>query len=236
MDVWRIVVAGVALFSRISRGTGYADAVYQHSETSTRFHGAVTSWNGDGWDTKLTDGSRIRFPESYNAKNMAQGAPTQMTDANGNTVQLVRDPQRNLKEIRTPRGRWIKLAHDDKARVVRAEDDERRWVTYDYNPGGLLVEVRHSDGRARRYTYEGDDLTSVRDETGRVLLRNSYHQYRIARQEYANGESYQFSYTLAAIPLYAVETRVVLPDGSTRSFHTADWVSQYVKDMKPGRQ
>jgi hypothetical protein len=35
-------------FSRISRGTGCADAVYQHSETSSRFYGAVTSWNGDG--------------------------------------------------------------------------------------------------------------------------------------------------------------------------------------------
>ncbi len=223
-------------FPRISRGTGYADAVYRHSETSSRFYGAVIAWNGNGWDTKLADGSRIRFPESYSAKNMAQGAPTQITDAHGNTAQLVRDPQRNLQEIRTPRGRWIKLTHDEKARVVRAEDDERRWVTYDYSPDGLLVDVRHSDGRGRRYTYEGSSLTEVRDETGRVLLRNWYHEFRIARQDYANGQSCQFNYTLATIPIYAVDARVVLPDGATRSFHTADWVSQYVKDMKPGRQ
>ena len=162
--------------------------------------------------------------------------PTQITDAHGNTAQLVRDPQRNLQEIRTPRGRWIKLTHDEKARVVRAEDDERRWVTYDYSPDGLLVDVRHSDGRGRRYTYEGSSLTEVRDETGRVLLRNWYHEFRIARQDYANGQSCQFNYTLATIPIYAVDARVVLPDGATRSFHTADWVSQYVKDMKPGRQ
>jgi len=223
-------------FPRISRGTGYADAVYQHSETSSRFYGAVTSWNGNGWDTKLADGSRLRFPESYHAKNMAQGAPTEMTDANGHTVQLGRDAQRNLKEIRTPGGRWIKLSHDEKARVVRAEDDERRWVTYDYSPSGLLVEVRHSDGRARRYTYEGDYLAAVRDQTGRLLLRNSYQQFKVARQDYADGQSYQFHYTLAAIPIYAVDTRVVLPDGSSRSFHTADSVPQYVKDMRPGKQ
>src|SRR4029077_9847122 len=36
-------------FDRISKGTGYADAVYQHTETSTKYYKAVISWNGDGW-------------------------------------------------------------------------------------------------------------------------------------------------------------------------------------------
>src|SRR5437879_68904 len=65
-------------FDRVSKGSGYADAVYQHTETSTRFHKATQSWNGNGWTTRLADGSEIRFPESYNAKNMAQDAPTEM--------------------------------------------------------------------------------------------------------------------------------------------------------------
>ena len=33
-------------FDRVSKGTGYADAVYQHTETSTRFYEATQSWNG----------------------------------------------------------------------------------------------------------------------------------------------------------------------------------------------
>lgn len=61
-------------FDRISKGTGYADAVYQHTETSTKFYKATQKWNGNGWTTKLSDGSEIHFPESYNAKNMAQGS------------------------------------------------------------------------------------------------------------------------------------------------------------------
>ncbi len=224
--------ADILQFPRISRGSGYADAVYQHSETSSAFYGAVTAWKGDGWETTLVDGARIRFPESYNAKNMAQGAPTQMTDAKGNTVQLIRDPQRNLKEIQTPRGRRIRLFHDDKARVVRAEDDEHRWVKYEYNPDGLLATVRHSDGRARHYAYEGDFLTVVQDEAGRVLLRNWYSDARIARQQYANGESYQIGYTMAGTAVYAEEARVVSPNGAVRTFRTGDSVPQFLKEIR----
>ena len=67
----------IVYFDRISKGMGYANAVYQHTETATKFYKATQSWNGAGWTTKLADGSEIHFPESYNAKSMAQGAPTE---------------------------------------------------------------------------------------------------------------------------------------------------------------
>ena len=44
----------------------------------------------------------IDFPESYAATNMAQGAPTEMRNALGERLQLIRDGQRNLQEILTP--------------------------------------------------------------------------------------------------------------------------------------
>src|SRR5207245_9952405 len=59
-------------FDRISKGTGYADAVYQHTETYTRFYNATQTWNGNGWTMKLADGWEIRFPEAYSAKNAAK--------------------------------------------------------------------------------------------------------------------------------------------------------------------
>lgn len=62
-------------FDRISKGSGYADALYMHTETSTRFYKATQQWNGHGWTMRLADGSEILFPESYFAKNLAQGAP-----------------------------------------------------------------------------------------------------------------------------------------------------------------
>lgn len=64
------------LVAHLSKGRGYADAVYQHSETSTSFYKGIKRWDGKGWEMRLDDGSMIHFPESYNAKNMAQGAAT----------------------------------------------------------------------------------------------------------------------------------------------------------------
>jgi YD repeat-containing protein len=217
---------------RISKGTGYADAVYQHSETSSRFYKAVTRWDGHGWDTRLDDGSRIHFPESYNAKNMAQGAPTEIVDSHGNTVRLIRDRQRNLREIRTPRDRWIRLGHDGHGRVVRADDDAGRSVDYRYSPEGLLSEVRYSDGRARRYTYAGDLLTTVRDEAGRLLIHNGYRDTRVVRQDYANGTSYEMHYAMTDSAEYATEATVVLPGGATRSFRTWDSLPEIIQHRR----
>lgn len=219
-------------FPRISKGRGYADAVYQHSETSTSFYKGIKRWDGKGWEMRLDDGSMIHFPESYNAKNMAQGAATVMVDGKGNDLQLIRDPQRNLRAVRTPHGRWIKLVHDAQGRVVRAEDDERQWVDYRYGADDLLTEVIFSNGRARRYMYAGDLLTEVRDEKGLPLIHNWYRDGRVVMQEYASDERYRMHYSLAGNGHYASESTVVRPDGSIRSFRTEEFVSQFVKDLR----
>ena len=39
----------ILYFKRISKGTGFADAVFMHTETSTSFYKATIAWNGDGW-------------------------------------------------------------------------------------------------------------------------------------------------------------------------------------------
>ena len=63
----------------------------------------------------------------------------------------------------------------------------RNSTTYGYGTDGLLTDVSHSDGRARHYTYVGDLLTWVRDETGRVLIHNWYRDWKVVRQDYSNG-------------------------------------------------
>jgi hypothetical protein len=115
-------------FPRVSKGTGYSDAIYRQSEVGNSFYKAVHRWDGNGWLTQLQDGSTIHFPESYSAKNLAQGAPTEMTDSAGNKIELIRDPKRNLQEIRGPDGASIKLIYDDHDRIVRAEDGHGRWT------------------------------------------------------------------------------------------------------------
>jgi YD repeat-containing protein len=219
-------------FDRMSKGTGYADAVYRHTETSSRFYGSLTRWNGNGWDVFLRDGSLIRFPESYHARNMAQGAATEIVDARSNRIDLERDGQRNLKEIRIAGGRWLRLTHDADGRIVRADDDGGRWTTYDY-AGGLLTRVRHSDGTGQDYVYRGDLLTVVRDQHGRDVIRNDYRDSMLLSQEIAGGKRYRFHYTMAPNRAYAVEATVETDDGRIRSIPTAASVSPTLVALRP---
>jgi len=217
-------------FDRVSKGTGYADAVYQHTETSTRFYKATQGWNGNGWTTRLADGSEIRFPESYNAENMAQGAPTEMIDAKGNHLELRRDPQRNLQEIKTPHGRWIKFNYDDLSRIKRAEDDAGHWAQYEYNSDGMLEAATLSSGRQWHYEYDGALMTRIINEKGRVLLRNWYESGVLMRQQFENGAIYSYSYDWAPNRFYADKVVVTLPDQTKRDVSVAGAVPEHFKN------
>ena len=211
-------------FDRISKGTGYPDAVFQHSETSTNFYKATTAWNGNGWTTRLADGSGIRFPESYNAHNLAQGAPTEMLDVAGNALKLNRDGQRNLKEIVTPHGKWIRFQYDHAARVVRAETSTGKWANYTYNADGMLTSVANSLGHERQYTYQGRLLGTITDEHGALLLRNTYENGLVVRQEFPKGQVFAYKYTWREHMPYADSITVTLPSGQQQTIETASTV------------
>jgi YD repeat-containing protein len=218
-------------FDRISKGTGYADSVFQHTETSTRFYKSTTRWNGAGWTTRLADGSEILFPESYNAKNLAQGAPYEMRDTNGNRLELHRDPQRNLQEIKTPHGHWIRFTYDDLSRIRKAEDDTRRWAQYEYNADGMLSSVILSSGRGRHYEYEGASLMSlVTDENGHVLIHNWYNGRLLKQQQFGNGSLYSYSYDWAPTEYYPRKVLLTTPDHKTKELSVAGSVPGYIRN------
>lgn len=183
-------------FDRISRGTGYADAVYQHTETSTRFYKSTISWNGNGWTLRLVGGGKVLFPESYNATNLAQGAATEIRDPRGNRLELRRDKQRNLQEILTPHGHWIRFAYDRQSRVVQATDNRGNSVRYEYSagPDGVLLSVLNSFGSERHYQYQGKFMTAILDAHNHVLLRNVYRSGVLVEQTYSNGDVYKYHY------------------------------------------
>jgi YD repeat-containing protein len=217
-------------FDRISKGTGYADSVFQHTETSTRFYKATQRWNGKGWTTRLADGSEIRFPESYNARNLAQGAPTEMLDAQGNHLDLRRDPQRNLQEIKTPHGHGIKFTYDDLSRIKQAEDDAGHWARYEYNSDGMLKSAILSSGRERHYDYDRTHMITIADETGRILLRNWYQRECVIRQEFANGMVYRYAYDWPKGRYYPNKVVVTMPNFTNREVHVADSVPEFVQN------
>jgi YD repeat-containing protein len=217
-------------FDRISKGTGYADSMFQHTETSTRFYKATTRWDGHGWTMRLADGSEVRFPESYNAKNLAQGAPYEMRDAKGNSVELHRDPQRNLQEIKTPHGHWIRFSYDDSSRINRAEDDAGRWAQYEYNPDGMLKSAVLSSGRERHYEYNGVLMTQITDETGHVLIHNWFRERFLRQQQFGNGAVYSYSYDWAPKEYYPKRVWVTLPDQTRRELSVGASVPEFVRN------
>jgi YD repeat-containing protein len=218
-------------FDRISKGTGYADAVFQHTETSTRFYKSTTRWDGHGWTTKLADGTEILFPESYNATNMAQGAPYELRDGKGNRLELRRDAKRDLQEIKTPHGHSIRFSYDDLSRITRAEDDAGHWAKYEYNADGMLKSATLSSGRERHYEYEDISLMRlVSDEQGRVLLHNWYNGRSLIRQQFGNGAIYSYRYEWRPDGYYPQRVWVYLPDGTMREISAANSIPDFVKN------
>jgi YD repeat-containing protein len=217
-------------FDRISKGTGYADSVFQHTETSTPFYKATTRWDGHGWTTKRADGSEILFPESYKARNLAQGAPYEMRDARGNRLELHRNPQRNLQEIATPHGHWIRFSYDDFSRIKRAEDDAGHWAQYQYNDAGMLKSAILSSGRERHYDYNGVLMTQITDESGHMLIHNWYWQRFLQRQQFGNGAVYSYRYDWAPDETFPKRVWVTLPDRTRRELSVTDSVPEFVRN------
>jgi len=201
--------------NRISQGTGYADAVYEQTATSAEFYKARLWWNGTGWTLHFTDGTQYQFPESYNGKNLAQGAPFEMRDPQGRRVQLIRDVRRNLRELVSPNGRTISLEYNQAGFVNRAKDDEGHILDYFYDSDGRLISVHDNRGSGFQYLYASDyrdKLLTVEDDHGGVLLQNTYYQDgRVSRQISTDGSEYLYRYQVNPDG-EVTETTITRPD------------------------
>ena len=174
-------------FPRISKGTGYADNVERHSETSSEFYGALLAWNGNGWTLTFRDGRKFYFPDSYYARNCAQGAPTVMEDGQGHRIELKRDKERNLQELISPAGYKIDFTYDSSDRITEAkgrlnEDSLNNVRNYSYDQTGHVETVSDATHVLYRFEYAplihetGYDpwlLTRVINGDGKFCLRTS---------------------------------------------------------------
>lgn len=215
-------------FSRISKGTGFADAVFRHDETSSEFYGAQIAWNGDGWTLGFRDGRRFLFPEAYHSKNCAQGAPYEMQDAAGHRIQLKRDKQRKLEQLVSPSGHAISFKYDEADRIIEGTDNAGNIRKYSYDPTGHLESVSDASHLIYRFEYApllhlpGYDpylMTAVFNRNGQVLLRNIYNDRdggRISEQRLANGDVYRYDYIFVKQAI--VETVVDAPTGKRKFF------------------
>jgi YD repeat-containing protein len=215
-------------FSRISEGTGYADAVFRHEQTSSEFYGAQIAWNGNGWTLDFRDGRRFLFPEAYYAKTFAQGAPYEMQDADGHRIQLKRDSLRKLEQLISPSGHTINFKYDGTDRIIEATDDAGNVRKYSYDTTDHLKRVEDASHLLYRFEYvpllhlAGYDpylMTAVVDGKGRMLLRNIYNDSdggRVSEQRLADGEVYRYEYIFVKHDI--VETIVNGPTGTRKFF------------------
>lgn len=208
-------------FQRISKGEGYANAVFRHEETSSEFYGAQVAWNGNGWNLDFKDGQRFVFPEAYYAKSLAQGAAWMMRDEHGRKIQLHRDQNRNLVELVSPSGKAISFKYDELNRIVKGADDQGNARFYHYDSSGHLETVSDSSQLLFRFeyqhlmnvkNYDPYMMTAIRDGNDKVLLKNSYlPSGQISEQKVANGDVYRYRYIFKKGEI--VETIVDQPSG-----------------------
>jgi len=201
-------------YDRISEGTGYADAFYEHTATTTPFLHSTFNWNGAGWDLRFRDGALFLFPENYRGTKPHQGAPTAMQDARGRVIQVQRDGDRNLERLTSPSGHAIRLEHDGESRVTSATDDRGHTVRYTYDGWGNLATV--TDGsEVVQYNYLDSNLISVAKHAGaEVGLRVRYIDGRVSAVTLADGRTYRFEFRTPANSNIPTEATVIAPDGT----------------------
>jgi YD repeat-containing protein len=206
-------------FDRISPGTGYADAIFEHTATPTAFLGARMAWNGSGWTVKFKDGSFYKFLGcSPKSTRPGQCGLIEYRNRYGQTLRINRDARGNITRMVSPHREWIAFTYDDGDRVVRAEGSTGISVTYEYDRNGRLVKVQSSDDPLPiRYEYDDDDhMTAIFDHG--LVIHNAYRQdyciYQLS--QYENGRSeFRFNYVFDSEGRH-VATEVRTSDNAVR--------------------
>jgi RHS repeat-associated protein len=186
-------------YVRITPGTDPYSAVLEHTTSPTPFYKSRLSWNGNGWDLTLKDGTVYVFPDGYTAPTPAGTALLRIKDRFGNTLRIHREPGTgNIRAITSPHGRSIRFTYDS-TRIVEARDNLGRTVSYTYDASARLWKVTDAAGGVTEYTYDvAHRMLTIKDPRGIVFLTNEYDVFneRVTRQTQADGTTFQFAYTV----------------------------------------
>jgi RHS repeat-associated protein len=229
-------------FPRISPGTDFGDAVYEHTETQSPFYKAQIMWNNStlGWNLLLRDGGGFDFPDGELATSPTGAAVRYMLDRNLNRTTFIRDANKNLQTIISPDGRTINFTYDTSNRITQAKDHAGRIVTYSYDKSGRLSSVTDPLGNSTSYTYDTSHrMLTITDPKRIKYLTNVYDANgRVTKQTQADATTYQFAYTLDANGK-VTRTDVTDPRGTIRrvDFNAAGYPLSDIRALgKPEQQ
>jgi YD repeat-containing protein len=215
-----ILADGEALhYGRVSPGSGYANGVFEHTSTPSKFYRSRISWNGNGWTVAMQDGSAYKLSAcSPKVANSTQCGVIEIRNPQGEAVTIKRQANGDIQKVVSPHGGWIAFAYDDKHRVINAESSEGKNVDYSYDGKGRLVRASFSGGPTLRYEYDDDNrLTSI-FEPDRIV-RNFYDHDLCIRQEsliQSKNSVFEFKYIFDKENRHT-ETVVIEPDGTIRN-------------------
>jgi RHS repeat-associated protein len=208
---------GKVHYVRTSSGTGHTDAVFEHSGTPSKWQSSTITWNGNGWDLAMADGSVLVFGNK---------APLQrIVDRNGNVTEINRQGDYYGSEtgyvtsVVSPNGRWLEFTYDTSNRVSEVADNTGRTVSYTYDASGRLWQVTDPQGGVVEYGYDTTGrMTSITDARGITYLTNSYDASgRVDTQTIAGEGVYDFDYTIDPGSGAVTQTTVTDPRGSIRT-------------------
>jgi RHS repeat-associated protein len=198
-------------YERVSPGTVWWDAIYEHTESPSAFYKSQIYWNGTGWDLRLTDGTVFVFPEY---------SPLQsIRDRYGNELTVTRafGVIGNITQLTSPNGRWIQFTYGSGDRISQARDNSGRTVNYTYDSSGRLWKVTDVNGGVTEYLYDiSHRMLSIKDPRGITYLNNEYDSNsRVIRQTQADSSVYEFDYTLNGSGK-VTQTEITDPRGNVR--------------------
>jgi len=188
-------------YTRIDGGAGddFTVAVYEHTTTPTRFYKSKITWNGNGWDLKLRDGTLYVFRDGFGATRPGHAGMIRAQDRNGNAHKIDRDINGNVTKITSfPSGRWIELTSDASNRVTQVRDNIGRTLLYTYDGTGRLTQVTDPKAGIWLYTYDTfSRMTTIKNPRNVTIVTNEYNAAgKVIRQTVGNGGVYTFAYTL----------------------------------------
>jgi YD repeat-containing protein len=201
-------------FERVSSGTSFFNALYEHHASPGEWQGARFGWTGLGWALRRTDGTLAQF------RGCGEGSVCslmRLRDSDGHTIRYRRDLSGRLLRMEASADRWIGFDYDVERRVTRAYSSAGDDVRYDYDERGRLAQVAAADGTIRRYTYTDQDLMATMEDPGHRIENVYDADGRCIRQaNWYAGQTEPFTFTFAYVVRAdaVVETRSTQSDGS----------------------